>query len=371
MMNTTQQILTALSRGMELSGYILDECIGSGSSGDVWRAYFGETAVAIKVMHLSLLKGKGRKLHFRRFRTEIESLRLMALEPSIPDLFEVNLTTVPPYFVMSHVRGQSFAEAIASGQMMTYPVKDRLMRLHKLASTLDNVHTMGLLHRDVKPANIRGWEQPYLLDFSIALPISAAQSANPHIGTQLYMPPYPDLGPSIFTDIYGFALVCYEVLFGRHALFALGETGETREELQQMGLHRLKHETWYRPSQMSAAELPIYLQGANLSALDNIFQKTLTDLNANGNAKTLIKALAKAIIVPENQTYLDCIPDITPLTVNGSYDSKIFTDHEVDIQARDTDLDAQVVAIDTKAVSLMMSAVGLIIFVVWLLLQFL
>lgn len=365
-MSETRQILTSLASGMELSGYILDECIGLGSSGEVWSAYYGDSGVAIKVMHLSLLKSKHHKIHFRRFQTEIEALQMMALEPNIPDLFEANLKALPPYFVMSLVTGQSFAEDIASGQMMTRPVKDRLIKLYQIASTLDTVHEKGLLHRDVKPANIRGWEYPYLLDFSIALPLQEAQSADPRIGTQFYMPPYPDLQPGIYTDIYGFTLVCYEVLFGRHALFALGETSE---DMLQMGQDRLNNKTWYRPSQMSEAELPIYLRGADLSALDKIFQKALTDSGVQYTAKKLVKLLAKAISVPENHAYLEHIPTIIPL--EGSYDSEIFTNHEVDEQAHDTNHEPQTPFITRKWVVLMTGTIGMIILMVWLFLQFL
>lgn len=365
-MTETQQIPITLVSGTTIAGYVLDELIGSGSSGDVWRAYFSEAPVAIKVMKADLLKGKRRDLHLRRFQAEVNALRLLALEARVPDLFDANFETSPPYFVMSIVTGQSFAEDIASGQMMVRPVKERLMRLHAIASTLDTVHETGLLHRDVKPANIRGWEQVYLLDFSIAMPIDAAQSADPNIGTRFYMPPYANLSPSIFTDNYGFALVCYEVLFGRHALFSLGEIGQ---DLQKIALTRLQQKTWYRPSQMSEAELPIYLRGADLLALDDIFQETFTNSNANSCAAMLVTVLEEAIIVPENEPYLERVPIITPLTENDALESEVFTDHEVDMQRLHTDLDANVMILSRKVILLIASSLGFIVLMAWLLLR--
>jgi serine/threonine protein kinase len=353
---------------MELAGYILDECIGSGSSGDVWRAHFEEAIVAIKIMQKPLLKSKRQKLHLRRFRREIEALRLLALVPQVPDLFEAYQNTVPPFFIMSFVEGHSFADDIASGQMMIRPVQERLERLHTIASALDAVHEAGLLHRDIKPANIRGWGKPFLLDFSIVLPINAAKSANPRIGTQAYLPPYHDFSPNIFTDIYGFALLCYEVLFGRHALFSLGEIGQ---DLRETALEKLTHRTWYRPSLMSEVELPIYLRGADLLALDDIFQQALTTQNDFMSAKAIVSALQDAIVVPENELYLEQIPKLRPLTDSDAFRSETFTNHEVDGQAFHTELEGHIRIFSKKASLAGMSIIGFLVLLAWLVLRYL
>lgn len=335
-MNDIQQLPLELKSGVELAGYTLDSRIGSGSSGEVWRAYSDSSVVAIKVMQEALLRSDKRAVHLRRFRAEVEALNLMALEPRVPDLYTVSLDTLPPFFVMSLVEGRSFAEDIATGQMMLRPVHERLERLEEVAMTLDAIHTLGLIHRDIKPSNIRGWDRPFLLDFSISLTLDSAKSANPKVGTRFYMPPYPYAFPSIFSDIYAFALVCYEVLFGRHALFSVEEH---IQDIQSSGLDKLQQKRWYRPSKMSAAELPIYLRGANLRGLDAVFQEAFTNQQPTGNAKSLVKLLAEMIDVPNNEGYIHRLPNITPLASSDSVLSEVFTDHEVDMHALNTDLD--------------------------------
>ncbi len=363
-MSDVQQLpIIQPASGVELVGYTLDVCIGSGSSGDVWLAYFDGSPVAIKVMKSELFFSSKRDLHLRRFRAEVNALHMMALEAHIPDLYEVSLETVPPFFVMSAVEGNSFAEDIVSGQMMQHPLRDKLICLGSVAKTLDAVHKMGLIHRDVKPANIRGWDVPYLLDFSISLRIADADSANPQVGTQFYMPPFPNFKPSIFTDRFAFALVCYEVLFGRHALYALGDH---QQDIRKIGQEKLEEGTWYRPSIISSAELPINLRGANLEGLDRLFQEAFTNQKLSKSNQMFVDALADMADVADNQDYIDLIPTMIPLTTHNALNSDIFTDHEVDMHSLNTNLDAKtVVSAQQKALFLCL-CIGVLGLVGWL-----
>ncbi len=363
MSNVQQLPIIQPDSGVELVGYTLDVCIGSGSSGDVWLAYFEGSPFAIKVMKPELYSSSKRDLHLRRFRAEVDALHLMALEAHIPDLYEVRLETVPPFFVMSFVDGNSFAEDIASGQMMQRTVSDKLRCLADVAKTLDAVHQMGYLHRDVKPANIRGWETPYLLDFSISLPLDNIDSANPQVGTQFYMPPFSNLKPSIFTDNFAFALVCYEVLFGRHALYTISDH---RQEIRKIGREKLDKRTWYRPSTISSAELPINLRGANLEGLDSLFQEAFTNQNPSVTNTAFVDALVDMIDVPDNEAYIDLIPTMIPLTTVNALNSDIFTDHEVDMHSLNTNLDAKSNLSLQQKVLIICLCAGILALVGWL-----
>mgnify|MGYP000377277981 CR=1 FL=1 len=129
--------------------------------------------------------------------------------------------------------------------------------------------------------------------------------ARPNVGTVLYMPP-PQEPPDELGDHYSFALAAYEMIFGRHALFTIDDTGLTAAAMRQLAADRLRERTWRLPSRVQRAELPGDLYGADLERLDAIFEQALGERDGRyGDLSVFVDDLKSAILIPSNQPYLD------------------------------------------------------------------
>lgn len=321
--------------GDVISGFRLLEIIGQGSSGIVWKAQSNNQTVAIKVMHSHLLEAKRSDIHLRQFHQEVKILAALIRHPHIPRLLLVEMKALPPYFVMSLAPGQSFEEELASGVMMMRPIKARLQVLALVAGTIDFIHQNSILHRDIKPGNIRGWHKPYLVDFSISSPLDQLHQQDPHHGTNLYKPPYPDYHPGIFDDIFAFAVVCYQLIFNRHPILS---SFELSDNLVQLMYDKLSSKTWYKPTKLPSAQLPLFLQGANLDALDKIFERAFHPETGYANAQQIVDALADVIMDINNVDYVDLVPDDENLSEAVALLSRNFTDNEIRVNSLDTDI---------------------------------
>lgn len=262
--------------GMQIRNYILEEQLGKGASGEVWKANDGTKTVALKLMNPQLLTSRNVSKHFTRLQREIEALQRLQNHPNIPSIFDYDLEYERPYLAMQFIGGLSYDRLIKSGDILRIPLAHRLNIVRDLAMALYAAHREGIIHRDIKPANVSGTENPYLLDFSVALPEADLQKTQANIGTKLYMP--WDGIPDKQGDVYSFALLVYEILFGRHAIFR-PEDGPTLKATpfmpQMMAADRIKKREWLVPSSVPLEELPADLLGKDLRALDAVFQKAL------------------------------------------------------------------------------------------------
>lgn len=310
----------------------LQSLIGGGSSGEVWRGTYGDQPVAVKFLKQSLLTSPQRDKHLQRFRTEILSLQRLTGTPNIPRLITYALDVERPYLIMQFIEGEAFAELLASGQMSQIPLRQRLSELQGIAQALDAAHQANVLHRDIKPANLRGTQPAYLLDFSVALDlVNADDDRAVQVGTRLYRPPQLGDPAAPFRDRFAYAVVCYEVLFGRHPFFLYHEIASHANRLEAVAYHRLTSRTWYTPSTLQTAALPPNLSGAHLAELDTIFQHAFEGDNFSSTA-ALVAAVRAAIDVPENHTWIDTLPPV----VQAQHIASDFTDAEVQMPALQT-----------------------------------
>jgi serine/threonine protein kinase len=284
-----------LQPGAQIGPYTLGRRLGSGAASEVWSATDVQwRSVAIKFLSGDAVKGR------QHLENEMRSLERVH-HAYVPTLLTCDLAAERPYLVMSYTGGAPYDRLLSTGEMLLVPLRSRLAQLSMVAEALAAVHRSGLVHRDVKPGNITGFDPPYLLDFGIAVE-SGSQPAERDVGTALYMP--PEDGPvDERYDTYSFALVTYEMLFGRHPLFANGDAGESVATIRQMAGDRLQAGTWRLPSR---AERPGDLRGADMPALDRIFTRALGPLDGRyTDPREFVLDIESAVLVDANLPYAD------------------------------------------------------------------
>ncbi|MGD8321467.1 MAG: protein kinase [Gemmatimonadota bacterium] len=210
-------ILTRLVAAVE-GRYDVTDCVGEGGMATVYRARdlkHGRT-VAIKVLRPELAAALGP----RRFLEEIRTTAALQ-HPHILPLHDSGEAGGLLYYVMPFIEGESLRTRLDRERQL--PVDEAVAIAAAVAQGLAAAHDSGVVHRDVKPANIllsRG--VPLLADFGIALAHSAADQerlteTGLSLGTPGYMSPEQVTGDHPVDrrcDIYALGCVLYEMLVG-------------------------------------------------------------------------------------------------------------------------------------------------------------
>lgn len=160
-------------------------------------------------------------VRIERFRREIH-LAASLTHPHIIPLLAAGEVLGLPYYTMPFVEGESLKERLKRDSRL--PIPEALRLASEVANALDYAHRSGIVHRDMKPANILLHDGHALVtDFGIAraLTVSAGESnltsAGTAIGTPSYMSPEQGMGePTVDgrTDIYALGCVLFEMLTG-------------------------------------------------------------------------------------------------------------------------------------------------------------
>jgi eukaryotic-like serine/threonine-protein kinase len=204
--------------GAVLGGrYVLEEQIGSGGYGEVWRA--ADTVlsrpVAIKLLH-PRYAGQGEAV--ARFRAEARHAAALSHE-NIAQVYDYGEAAggQSPYLVMELVAGASLETVLAGGQLDATRTMDIVAQA---AAGLQAAHAAGMVHRDIKPGNLlltpRGTVK--ITDFGIAHTVDAASvtASGELIGTPAYLAPERAMGDRAGppSDLYSLGIVAYECLAG-------------------------------------------------------------------------------------------------------------------------------------------------------------
>ena len=204
-----------------IAGYRIDRAIGRGGMGVVYRAtqLALERPVAIKLIATERAQDPVFRARFER-----ESLLAASIEhPNVIPVYEAGEDDGLLFIAMRLVEGTDLAELLDRAGALEPARTARL--IGQLAGALDAAHAHGLVHRDVKPANIlltRGDpEHLYLTDFGVAKQIGAgagegATQAGQWVGTLDYLAPEQIRGEAAGAgaDIYALAGVLYHCLTG-------------------------------------------------------------------------------------------------------------------------------------------------------------
>lgn len=204
--------------------YSIVKAIGHGGMGSLYLAWDAklERQIAIKV-----LKEDDQDLRERFAREAKSAARLR--HPHIVTIFELGEHEGQPYIAMEYIHGRTLAQIIREREDV--PLGRTLELMADLCDGLAFAHKAGIIHRDVKPANIMVDEEGTLkiLDFGIArLAESAGMTqAGMMIGTLNYMSPEQVTGQPADrrSDIFAVGLVFYELLAQKEAFAGTVSTG--------------------------------------------------------------------------------------------------------------------------------------------------
>jgi WD40 repeat protein len=223
---------------VQIGRYLILDRLGAGGMGTVYKAYDPQLdrVVALKMPHLNA-DAEDSTVPTQRFLREARTAAQID-HPHVCRIHDVAEDNGRPYAVMAYVEGQSLAHRLRGGRRYDDPVEAaRLVR--QVADALDAVHAHGLLHRDLKTANILldcdG--RAILTDFGLARPRLDAERLTADgaiLGTPAFMAPEQAagrtdrIGPA--TDVYGLGVVFYRMLTGRlpfqgHAVTVLWKIG--------------------------------------------------------------------------------------------------------------------------------------------------
>jgi serine/threonine-protein kinase len=170
--------------------------------------------VAVKRMHADSPEGMARRL-----RREAR-LGASLSHPGLVSVFDTETYDEGVFIVMEYVEGETLADALSRGPLDT---RRALEILRALAAALDHVHAQGIVHRDVKPANVLlgkdGSVKLADLGVGIATDNTRITQSGQVLGTPAYMSPEQVDGakPTPAVDIYALGAVAYEMFAGEKA----------------------------------------------------------------------------------------------------------------------------------------------------------
>ncbi len=229
-----------LAAGTELGPYRIEDFIGAGGMGAVYRATDPRLTrtVAIKVLTTRAASDVDRR------QLEKEARAASALNhPHICTVHDIGSEAGTAYLVMEYLDGETLAEKLTKRGLL--PPPQALDAAIQIADALAAAHRAGIVHRDLKPGNIMlvkagpgrsGQSDVKLLDFGLARNVNprdaatAADSVRTHglvVGTVPYMAPEQIAGrpADARTDLFAFGAVLYEMLTGRRAFDSDSQAG--------------------------------------------------------------------------------------------------------------------------------------------------
>jgi eukaryotic-like serine/threonine-protein kinase len=270
--------------------------LGQGAMGKVYRAHdpILDRPVALKTVSPALLTSKDTLARFQREARAAARLQ----HPNIVTIFELGEVAGTHYIAMELVEGMDLGEAMAPPDRFT--VDQRVRMVVDICRGLDFAHKMGVIHRDVKPANIRLTRDGAvkILDFGIAR-FRGTDVTDPNLtqeglvlGTPSYLSPELVQGAKVdhHADMWAVGVILYEMLTGRRPFEAPTITSL---------IHRIVNDP-PRTFDARALHLPEALATVALRALDKEPDRRFPDLGEM--ARALLAAIGAT---PPPETPLD------------------------------------------------------------------
>jgi tRNA A-37 threonylcarbamoyl transferase component Bud32 len=223
-----------VKQASEIGQYTLEEKIGSGGMGEVWRARHRMLIrpAAVKLVRLRDLGSAGTKdpeLRLRRFEREARATAGLS-SPHTVQLYDFGVTDDGTLYYVMELLGGLDLEALVE-RAGPVPAERAIHLLLQVCASLEDAHENGLVHRDIKPANIvvsrvgSAWDFVKVLDFGLVKlggveqsPESVRLSADNDVsGTPGFIAPEVVLGTATDhrVDIYALGCVAYWLVTGK------------------------------------------------------------------------------------------------------------------------------------------------------------
>ena len=219
--------------------YRVLEAMASGSMGVVYKAERVPVGkiVAIKFLHATFANDAEFLARFERETRVMSKLT----HPNCVSVVDFGVWDGAPYLVMEYVSGTTLRQLIDNGPL---PPRRALTLVRQIVAGLAHAHAQGVVHRDVKPANLMISEEigtgdhARILDFGLARLRGAvgrdATQTNVVVGTPNYMAPEQTVGGGMIdarTDIYAVGIVLFEMISGDRPF-------QAEDTLALLGMHR-------------------------------------------------------------------------------------------------------------------------------------
>jgi serine/threonine protein kinase len=194
----------------EIRGYDFQQFLGSGAYGEVWVATDRNTGRKVAVKFYTHRGG----LDWQLLSREVEKLVLLSADRYIVQVLDVGWDATPPYYVMEFIENGSLDEYLKEHGPL--PASEAVEMFRGVATGLMHAHNKGVLHCDVKPANVLLDQdhKPRLADFGQS---RLSNEQTPALGTMFYMAPeQADMKaqPDARWDVYALGALLYLMLTG-------------------------------------------------------------------------------------------------------------------------------------------------------------
>ena len=194
---------------LRVPGYEQESFVGHGAYGEVWVAVDSNSGRKVAIKFYTRRGGTD----WAALAREVEKLRYLFNDRYVVQLLKVGWEADPPYYVMEYLEHGSLEDLLRHGPL---PAADAVALFRDIAVGLVHAHNKGILHCDLKPANVLLDQdrRPHLADFGQS---RLTNEMSPALGTLFYMAPeQADLKavPDARWDVYALGAVVYRVLTG-------------------------------------------------------------------------------------------------------------------------------------------------------------
>ncbi|MCH7691764.1 MAG: protein kinase, partial [candidate division Zixibacteria bacterium] len=224
--NDKTQTHVVLSQGTMVEHYRIIEKIGAGGMGEVYLAEDTklDRKVALKFLPSHIAQDADVRTRFTREAKAVAKLD----HPNIVTIHEVGEFNGQPFFAMQFIDGKTLQHYCKEEPLSVSQIVNLIMQI---SDGLGNAHAAGIIHRDIKSANIIVDQEfrPKILDFGLATVQGgdALTKAGSTLGTVAYMSPEQARGSKVDhrSDLFSLGIVMYELIAGRTPFKRTNDTG--------------------------------------------------------------------------------------------------------------------------------------------------